>query len=708
MNKDEMLKQAVVHFECEDYLDVEILCKKILMHDPSNSFANGLLGRLAVKFGEYTKAIDFFKKYIEEVNIEQREDSFLLAIADLYAALGNCSEAEGLYHKALTLSTSPELVEKEYLDKFTTFNTKNNFKNSYIGKKKLFTENHVFPAVLSDNELIWAPSTLDNILFQMSTKCNLRCVYCAQHWAIDHGHDANEITIKSILDFIQETGIKQITLNAYGETLVYKHWTKYAKALLENGVSIFILTNLSMDLTDEEYTLLSKFCDIAVSIDTADRRLFKEIRTHGRLETVLFNINKIRIAALKDGRQPPNIRWACALTDKIIPQLEDLVYLAKINNINTIGMNDLWYLDGRDLPVNSIFSLQGDTFFKSVESFNRAMSVARDANIEMSFFFLDGEKALSRKMTIEKAKLENNVEIDIVEKPFELHTHVLSKNRSVELFGQGIEPLKKGYTRLCLAPWFYPCIYPNGDVYACCIGIQAENPLGQVTSECSVATVMNNSKFVDLRHQLITGNITDPLCKKCILAPIVPVETLKSRVRQKMYENNRDALDLKTKEGLLEFIKALCPEQVFLKEKSSLEELTLFLIDYCAKQVLNGNVIETPEYDYFHPLIRAKILELCEGHPVYIWGMGGRYQESKKRLKGLVVKAFFDNSCDLYGSKTENGIPIMNPIELSTMPNYPIFVCSSAVDEITAEIKLLAPESVIVGFERRNYNGVDY
>ncbi len=707
MTNVELLNIVEKKIANRDCLGAEILCKKVLLTDPSNYFALGFLGIIAVTYRRFNVALTYFKEYLSiRGGHEDIEEKVIFGIADVYAHLPNNVEAKKMYEQALDQAYNSKKIRSHYAK------IKNNvlgahLKNAFEAEdlaKFASENNYSLSTVLKDEELVWTTPALESMVFQMTTKCNLRCVFCEQHWSNEHGQDASEEIIRTVLDFVKANGIKYVGLNTYGETLISKNWPSYAEELLGAGVELGIVTNLSMNLTDQEYTLLSKFKDIAVSVDSADSREFKKIRENSSLEIVLFNMNKIRIAALKESRNPPPIRWVSTMTDRIVPFLKDLVYLANDNGVKRLTMNDLWYYNNREIPLKSIFALTGESFLDAAKHITDAMKLAEDIKIDMNFLDLEWDELFASKVAVEKVKLEQGITVDVVEKPIELKTFINTDQLNVKMFRQEVKVPEYGETRFCLSPWSSPRIYPDGNVYTCCMTVRDSTlAMGKIDSSNSLYDVLNNSNFVDLRAQLLTGQITNPVCLNCNVTQIVPLEILRSKVRQYLYKTNIYAPDVYSKEGLRVFIKALCPEQDISHCQDSLEGLTSFMIDYCAKQALTGNVIEIPEYDFFCHQIRSRILELCKGRSVYIWGVGGRYDELKERFDGININAAFDTSSEKQGTQIGRGIDVFAPDKIATMPPYPIFVCSCAVNEIRAKIKCLSPNAVVIDFDRRKF-----
>ncbi len=77
--------------------------------------------------------------------------------------------------------------------------------------------------------------------------CNLRCSYCDTMWANEGNCPYTEMSQEEILKYILETGVKNVTLTG-GEPLLQKGAHDLIQLLLENGLSVEIETNGSVDL----------------------------------------------------------------------------------------------------------------------------------------------------------------------------------------------------------------------------------------------------------------------------------------------------------------------------------------------------------------------------------------------------------------------------------------------------------------------------
>lgn len=77
--------------------------------------------------------------------------------------------------------------------------------------------------------------------------CNLACCYCDTMWANEKDCPYTEMSQDEILNYVMETGVKNVTLTG-GEPLLQKGVDSLILLLLENGLSVEIETNGSVDL----------------------------------------------------------------------------------------------------------------------------------------------------------------------------------------------------------------------------------------------------------------------------------------------------------------------------------------------------------------------------------------------------------------------------------------------------------------------------
>ncbi|WP_432738080.1 radical SAM protein [Maridesulfovibrio sp. FT414] len=385
---------------------------------------------------------------------------------------------------------------------------------------------HTFAKDIADHDLNYPLPVLDSISFQMTSKCNLSCTYCPQHWNKSAGIDMDSHLIRKIVDDIKTRGVASACLGFYGETLINRDWVIYAEELLDHGVSLDICSNLNMSLSSREIEALSRFDHIQMSIDVTDPALLKEIRPPANLGRMIVNMHKIRAAAISSGRTPPPFQWMCTLTDKVVPFLPDLVAFAVSNGVKELGCNDLVYFDDRNLDINSILSLHGVDFVNAVRAVELAKGLAQKHGVRMSLL-PSWDDIVENKSTIERVQNDHGVEVSLSLSPVALSEPMDNIQGNGRIFRHAATIPGADETRACLYPWNSAYVMPDGNVFSCCIRGEV---MGRVDEICSLELIMNNSKYLDLRRQLLSGKINDPLCLNCPITYVIPVREMKRRV----------------------------------------------------------------------------------------------------------------------------------------------------------------------------------
>lgn len=97
----EALIAAREKFAANDLQGAERLCNDVLAHAPDSAHALHLLGRVAVRKGNATEAIDYVQRAIA---LESRDAAFHTTLAELHWSAGNAAGAETEFAKALALA----------------------------------------------------------------------------------------------------------------------------------------------------------------------------------------------------------------------------------------------------------------------------------------------------------------------------------------------------------------------------------------------------------------------------------------------------------------------------------------------------------------------------------------------------------------------------------------------------------------------------
>jgi MoaA/NifB/PqqE/SkfB family radical SAM enzyme len=173
------------------------------------------------------------------------------------------------------------------------------------------------------------------VLLELTSRCNLRCIYCAVSQPDYKGLDL-QLTRDEVVDQIVSLGPSEFQISGHGETTLVPGWVELAQALLKRGLAVTMISHMNKALSEEEVDAFSRFKRITISCDTHDPAIYQRLRRGGRLERVANNIRRIISACGRDGVPKPHIGLNCTAT-----------------HINILGVPDLvnW---GADLGVSSV------------------------------------------------------------------------------------------------------------------------------------------------------------------------------------------------------------------------------------------------------------------------------------------------------------------------------------------------------------------
>jgi pyruvate-formate lyase-activating enzyme len=235
------------------------------------------------------------------------------------------------------------------------------------------------------------PGLITDIRIDLTTSCNLRCVYCAVIQPDYVGETMENDVVQSAISFVRKISryheISGIGVNGHGETTFAPDWTRACHELVALGLPVNIITNLAKAYSTEELDVLGSLHTISVSIDTADRDLLRRIRRRVDVRQIITNIIAVRAAALRHNRRSPRFQFFCGLYDKNTPMLEDLAWLAVALNIQKVQFWDLLAhsYESLDVPeqdrVYPLASLPDDELRPRLEAISRAIALLRRADI---------------------------------------------------------------------------------------------------------------------------------------------------------------------------------------------------------------------------------------------------------------------------------------------------------------------------------------
>jgi MoaA/NifB/PqqE/SkfB family radical SAM enzyme len=184
-----------------------------------------------------------------------------------------------------------------------------------------------------------------SVWLEMTSQCNLRCVYCHQAGANWISDDLPPAAIDAVIQELILLGVKRVSLTGRGENTFMPGWEKYAERLLDAGVSVVIITNLARPITDHEARIFARMSNVGVSIDTVDRAVFKRVRTSD-VRIVLENVVKIMATVRKQPNPDFRMGWTAVVSADVAPGFLDLAATAVALGVSRVEFQCLIGLGG--------------------------------------------------------------------------------------------------------------------------------------------------------------------------------------------------------------------------------------------------------------------------------------------------------------------------------------------------------------------------
>lgn len=329
---------------------------------------------------------------------------------------------------------------------------------------------------------------------ELTTNCNLGCVYCHFAPMSRRGNDASPEVVQQIVAFARIFPIDIVTLAGDSEITLYPGWTDVATTLLDAGVKLRIISNFSRGLfSDAEIETLSRFSEILVSLDSCDHELMKKVRYRADLRTMATNFERVRAEIVRDGRPFPSLVCNVTLYDRNVGHLDRTAAFAIALGFNKIQVNPFVELEEVPGGVNDLRDNPKAWAIRQVDQLSAAEAVeARRA--------IAAAERLARSHSV----------------PLTIHAR---EKLDAQLGKAGAAPPRQAgtggggrRTKRCLMPWDYLHVFWDGTVPPCCI--VKDQKVGSSLAPGGLAGVVNGPEMKALRRGLLTGDLPD-LCAAC-------------------------------------------------------------------------------------------------------------------------------------------------------------------------------------------------
>jgi MoaA/NifB/PqqE/SkfB family radical SAM enzyme len=178
------------------------------------------------------------------------------------------------------------------------------------------------------------------VYVEMTSRCNLRCVYCPVSQPDYQGEDL-EMDVEALARLLRRCHPAEVQMSGHGETTMLPYWTGVTRQLLEHGLPLTLTTNLAKRMSDDEVDVLSRFRALKVSVDTTDAELQGRLRRNVRLERIEETLRRVVERCRADYRDLPYIQISCTVVDSVVGGLPDLVRWSVAQGAHGLGLVNL-------------------------------------------------------------------------------------------------------------------------------------------------------------------------------------------------------------------------------------------------------------------------------------------------------------------------------------------------------------------------------
>lgn len=345
---------------------------------------------------------------------------------------------------------------------------------------------------------------------ELTTTCNLACVYCHFAPLTRRGKDAEQGMVENLIDFVKQFPVDYVTLSGDAEITMYKGWDEVARRMLAAGIELRTISNFSKGLFSEaEIDVFSQFREILISLDTCDAALLKKIRYRADLRTITTNMQLVRTRAIQMGRKMPHFVCNVVTHDiniGLADQTAAFALACGFAQLNFVRFVELEEVSGGKNDLRDNPNAQQVRRIRELPITEAAKAV----------------RALQRAVDLCKGKIALHIQPGVVDEINLILNPAAADAKPVDTVAPG-----RVRTKQCLMPWDFFYVLWNGDVPPCCI--VKDTMIGNVATR-PLVDVINGDGIKEYRAGLLTGNLK-PECQTCTYVPDTDTQTLTAHVR---------------------------------------------------------------------------------------------------------------------------------------------------------------------------------
>jgi len=335
------------------------------------------------------------------------------------------------------------------------------------------------------------------IIFEITYRCNCRCVMCPIYGAHNEGGKRlNELfasqqelstdEIKEIIAQLNAIGVRIINFTG-GEPTLRHDFAEIAEYAhnLNKDLSINLTSNGDVILKDEDIEKLVKSINtINFSLD-GPQKIHDEIRKkEDCFRNLMANVDRVNYFKRRSELKTPRLNFCCTVSKNNENHLAELVGICNEKNAALVISPVFFTSPELESATGKLLKLDCSPKRESHSLCASLINVDKDA--------LYGEikkaKRLAVKLKVPFVNVFLNSRKDIVKRFYDISHHFANR---------------------CFYPWYASRIDPYGNVYCCSISLVMGNLRKNKFME-----IWQNKKYNDFRSSLKSAGIF-PRCTKC-------------------------------------------------------------------------------------------------------------------------------------------------------------------------------------------------
>ncbi|MBU1910425.1 MAG: radical SAM protein [Verrucomicrobia bacterium] len=306
------------------------------------------------------------------------------------------------------------------------------------------------------------------IQIENTNRCNLQCIMCGRQYRAVFNKDMPNDVFHRLMKEIRPA---YLTINGDGEPLLDGGLPEKIRAAKQWGCVISMPTNMTLMNEERARAMAKSGLDLlTVSLDGATKESYEAIRVGARFESVLENIRRFQeISRAQKAPPPPELRVLFVLQQKNLFDYEACLALQRRLGIK-VQLVPVKYLDRAEIAAVC------------------ASSAETLARLE--------------------AELTPRLSAEAPEDARELY------ERWLNVAKKACAPAGPG--RVCFKPWSTAYVDAQGDVYPCCLAVDAKQSLkmGNVAS-ASFKDVWHGERYRAYRRDMLHRRDDVPICAEC-------------------------------------------------------------------------------------------------------------------------------------------------------------------------------------------------